>query len=373
MECLHIPEIPYGEFSKRLHNIGSGRRLPLGISIELTERCNLRCAHCYINRPAGDGEAQKGEISVQQWFQLIDEMAAAGCLWLLLTGGEPLLHPGFREIYTHAKKRGMIINLFTNGTLITPDVVDFLQDWPPFMVGISIYGRTKATHEAVTRVPGSFDRCLQGIELLLEHRIPLELKAMVMTLNVHEIWDLKSWAESLGVMFRYDQMLNARLDGGQAPVLLRLPPEQAVELDMQDEKCMREWQRVATQLAIEQDSPYLYTCGAGTNTCHVDANGQMHPCMMSRTSGYDLTTGAFEEVWNEVFPKLLSQKVRDDYPCGRCNLINLCGQCPGWSLLEHGNPDTPVTYLCRLAHLRAMALGLNDVQLPSEEARQAHE
>ena len=139
----------------------------------------------------------------------------------VLTGGEILLRQDFQEIYAHAKKCGMLIELFSNGTLIDAGLADFLRDLTPAMVEITVYGRTQATFEAVTRVAGSYERCLEGIDLLLARGVPLTLKTMVMTINAHELWDLKAWAEGLGVGFRYDMMLNARLDGGQQPLALR--------------------------------------------------------------------------------------------------------------------------------------------------------
>ena len=363
MGCPHIPEIPYGEFSERLHDKGANRRLLLGASLELTERCNLRCAHCYINRPAGDRQAQNRELTFSQWAQLLDEMAAAGCLWLLMSGGEPLLRPDFREIYSYAKKQGMIITLFTNGTLLTPELADFLQEWPPFEVEITVYGRTKATYEAVTRAPGSYENCLRGIDLLLARQIPLELKTMLMTLNAHELWDLKAWAKSLGVSFRYDPALNARLDGGKEPLAFRLSPEEAVEFDVRDAERFQGWQKFieAHQEVHAQDR--LYTCGAGVSSLHLDPYGEMFICGMSRAAGFNLTQRSFRVGWEEFIPRVRAQRPQGDYPCNRCGLLALCDQCPAWGQLECNDPEMPVSYLCNLAHLRAEALGI----LPSKK------
>ncbi len=108
-------------------------------------------------------------------------------MWLLFTGGEIFARKDFLDIYTHAKKRGLLITLFTNGTQITPAIADYLADWRPFAIEITLYGRTRETYERLTRVPGSFDRCMRGIRLLKERGLPLKLKTVAVTINRHEM------------------------------------------------------------------------------------------------------------------------------------------------------------------------------------------
>jgi MoaA/NifB/PqqE/SkfB family radical SAM enzyme len=120
MDCPLIHVTGYGEFSERLHNQAATRRLPITGSVELTDRCNLQCAHCYINLSAADCESRSRELTLGEWRNLLDQIADEGCLWLLLTGGEPLIRPDFLEIYDHAKQRGLLLTVFTNGTLLTP-------------------------------------------------------------------------------------------------------------------------------------------------------------------------------------------------------------------------------------------------------------
>jgi radical SAM protein with 4Fe4S-binding SPASM domain len=360
MECPHIPEIPYSEFSLKFHQMGLEQRFPLGVTTEITERCNLRCAHCYINRPAGDRKAQARELTAEKWQGLLEQMAAAGTLWLLFTGGEPLLRPDFQEIYLAAKQAGMIITLFTNGTLITPEIADFLKDFPPFSVEITVYGLTRETYERVTRAPGSHQRCFEAIELLRARGLPLVLKTSVMTLNVSELWSLKNWALSSGAQFRFDAVLNPRLDGGKNPLDLRLPPAEVVALDLKDEGRMKEWQEfVKKYLNPPTDPELLFHCGAGLDNFHVDPYGRMFPCMMMRSQGFDLTRGSIEEGWRDFMPGVRGQKAREDTPCRRCRLISLCGQCPAWATLEYGDREAQVDYLCDLAHRRVQALGLD--------------
>jgi radical SAM protein with 4Fe4S-binding SPASM domain len=360
MECPKIPFTPYSEFSLRLHEQAPGDRVPITGSIEVTERCNLRCVHCYINQPAGDAEAKSRELSLDEWRSLLDQMVDEGCLWLLLTGGEPFLRPDFLEIYTHAKKIGMLLTVFTNGTTISPRIADHLAEWRPFAIEITLYGHTRETYERVTGVPGSYDRCMQGIELLLERELPLRLKSMIFTLNQHEVWDMKAYAQELGLDYRFDAALNARLDGDGQLAALRISPQEVVALDLADEGRAAEWREFCDKFWGPPPHPqYLYQCGAGGTTFHVDAYGQFSACMMARVPSYDLRGGTFHEGWQEFMPRVLEQQWSQETRCNDCELTVLCEQCPGWAQLESGNQEAPVTYVCEIAHLRAEAFGLN--------------
>ncbi|MDI6688095.1 MAG: radical SAM protein [Desulfobacterales bacterium] len=355
MECHHIPEISLAQFGERLYlyNEAIAKRIPISGSFELTFRCNLRCAHCYCNLPINDKDAIEKELTTEEVFDILDQIAEAGCLWLLITGGDPLVRQDFLEIYTYAKKKGFIITLFTNGTLITPEIADYLKEWPPYKLEITLYGVTSETHESVTGIPGSFKHCKKGINLLLERQLPLELKTMVMTLNKDELWQIKGYAEKLEVKFRFDPVLNPRIDGSKTPCKFRLSPEEVVKLDLADEKRVKEWQEFCEKFIGPSESDNLFICGAGISSFHIDPYGKMSACEMVGFQNHDLCCGSFEEGWNISIPEFLTIKPEGDYPCGKCELISLCGQCPGWAWLENGSPKAPVEYLCQIAHLRS--------------------
>ena len=172
MECSVYQSVDFEEWGQILSAPLQGGRYPLGATFELTNRCNLNCAHCYINQPANDEVARQRELSTEQVKAIIDQMVAAGVLFLTLTGGEPLLRPDFTEIYTYARQKGLLVILFTNGTLVSEEIADLLNDLRPLNVDISIYGASSSVFEAVTRVSGTFSRCFTGIERLLSRRIP---------------------------------------------------------------------------------------------------------------------------------------------------------------------------------------------------------
>src|ERR1700733_9217731 len=114
--------LSYAAFSDSFQTRWSDLRVPLNGTIEVTRRCPLTCLHCYNNLSMSDGDASSRELTREEHYRLLDELATAGCLWILYTGGEIFARRDFLDIYTYAKQKGFLLTLFTNGTLITERV-----------------------------------------------------------------------------------------------------------------------------------------------------------------------------------------------------------------------------------------------------------
>ena len=140
-----MEQVAYGAFSADLHQRHDGQRVPLQVSIEVTRRCPLECLHCYNNLPMDDMDARKRELSKEEHFRVLDQLVEMGCFWILYTGGEIFARKDFLEIYTYAKQKGFLVTLFTNGTIMTQEIADYLAEWPPFAIEITLYGRTRET------------------------------------------------------------------------------------------------------------------------------------------------------------------------------------------------------------------------------------
>jgi radical SAM protein with 4Fe4S-binding SPASM domain len=353
----------YGAFSERIHRAASPHRLPLDGTIEMTHRCPLTCAHCYNNLPMGDAAARQRELTRDEHFRILDELAEAGGLWLLYTGGEIFARRDFLEIYTRARQRGFLVTLFTNGTLVTPRVADALAEWRPFAIEITLYGRTRETYERLTGIPGSYDKCMRGVDLLLERRLPLKLKTVAVSINSHEVWDMQRFAEDLGVEFKFDAMMNPRIDCSQSPLAVRLTPEEVVAFDLQDAKRMNEWKIFAEQYFRPATPPArhdeLYHCGGGVTAFSIDPYGGMSICNLSHGEKFDLRAGSLREGWDGFLRGVRRKKVTRPTKCTDCELKEMCGMCPANGELENGDPEAPVDFLCRVAHLRAYTFGLS--------------
>ena len=354
-----MSQATYGEFTREFHQ-RIKERVPLDVTLEITHRCPLTCAHCYNNLPMSDRQAANSEMTLAEYKRLIDELQQAGTFWLLFSGGEPFARKDFLDIYTYAKQKGFLITIFTNGTVLTPAIADYLVEWPPFAIEITLYGRTKETYEALTRQLGSYDRCMRGIDLLLERNLPLKLKTVPTSINKHEVADMQKFAEELGVEFKYDALINPRTDCSQSPIGVRLRPEEVVALEFSEAKRRAEYRRLLDH-DLAQGPPTasdeLYFCGGGMTACAVDPYGNLTICVISHQDHYNVREGSFTEGWNQALLHVRKKKRHRLTKCSSCQIQSLCSMCPASAELENLDPESPVDFLCQVAHLRAMALG----------------
>jgi radical SAM protein with 4Fe4S-binding SPASM domain len=352
----------YADFSRIVHDQVNPLRIPVNGTIEITNRCPLECAHCYNNLPMSDGTARKRELSTEDHKRLLDELFDLGCLWLLYTGGEIFARADFLEIYKYARDKGFLITLFTNATLITERIADFLGENPPFDIEVTLYGRTKATYESLTGIPGSFEKCLRGIHLILQRNLPLKLKTVALTINKHEIAAMKKFAHDLGIEFKFDPMINPRIDCSSSPLAVRLTPADIVSLDLDDAERVSEWRRLAIDCAPvlpeEAEARMLYECGGGVNSFAIDPYGDLSICVLSHFDRYNVREGTVREGWEQFLRKVRTRKISRVTKCTRCALKSLCGSCAANAELETGDPEAPVDFLCRTAHLRAEVFGV---------------
>src|ERR1700733_10543281 len=356
-----MEQLTYGAFSADLHERQAGKRVPIQVSIEVTRRCPLECLHCYNNLPMSDTDAKQRELTKEEHYRVLDELVEMGCFWILYTGGEIFARKDFLEIYTYAKQKGFLITLFTNGTIITEAIADYLVEWPPFAIEITLYGRTRETYEALTAIPGSYDRCLRGIQLLRERGLPLKLKTVATSINKHEVFAMKQFAEEIGVEFKSDGQINPRIDCSQSPLAVRLTPEEVVAIDLHFPNPIAEYPKLAErnlELApnLAQDDT-VYFCGGGVNSFAINANGEMGICVISQQETFDIRQSGVRPTWEHSLHELRTRKRTRITKCVECRIQSLWGMCPANGEMENGDRESPVEFLCHVAHLRAASIG----------------
>lgn len=293
------------ELAANLFRNLAGGRFPLQGQWELTCRCNLRCIMCYtdcFNTPV----MIRQELSLSEIIRIMDEIQEAGCLELCLTGGEPLARKDFLEIYGYAKEKGFLVTVFTNGTLLTESIADYWVRYPPSMIEISFHGLTQGSFDRITQGAGSYDRCVDGIRLILDRKLPLTLKTTGMTVNRDEVLHIKDFVARLGggrkVQYKFGADIRDRLDGSEDVYRYQLPENDITAIEQGDPEFRAERARQDRQTE-ERVRQGKSLCGGGRHKFHIDAYGQLQLCSNNRLQSYDLRHGSFREGFYELLPQ----------------------------------------------------------------------
>ena len=352
-----MKEVQYKDFSWNVHQKLS--RFPIVGESELTFACCLRCDYCYTdcyNTP----EHIQPQMSFVEIQRILDLMRREGCLWLLLTGGDPMMRKDFFEIYDYAKSKGFLITIFASGLLFTERAVEHLKKNPPFSIEVTIMGSNQEVYEAISGVQGSWKRFLEGVHRVMDAGLPLKLKTVVCKQNYHDLENLKKLLEGWGKELRPSTTIFARLNGDRHPATLRIAPEEVLEVRKkygrfdfeEDPNQPREFQE-----PYSEPSEYLFKCGAGYNTFRVDPMGRMIFCTTLREPSYDLrSSDDFHAGFKKMFAQIRSMKYQTDSKCRTCHMTHLCVKCPGKGLLETGNREDPIDYFCELSTLTTREL-----------------
>jgi len=341
----------FDSFASELHQRASLCRRPINGTFELTNRCNLACRMCFVRHPACNESQRAQELPASAWVTLAHEAVDNGMVFLLLTGGEIFLRPDFFEIYEPLTRLGLIISLYTNGTLITSDIANRLAAAPPHSTEITLYGATSATYELITGVSGSYSRCCAGIEELLSHRVPIGIKTTITRQNVHELEAIRQMARNWGVPFEAGWLLSKRRDGTSSDVEnCRISAVECATLEASGRASVVQMQESVLREPLGSKYGNFY-CLAGKAAFVITPTGDMNACMdLALPSVRPLET-SFDTSWEQL------QHFVDSAPptsqvCLSCNARDHCPRCPAWSWLETSTLTEPVSYLCDLANAR---------------------
>lgn len=349
-------------------------RFPLNGTFELTARCNLQCKMCLIRidhkRMAELGGSER---TGDEWIQMAQEIRDAGTIGLLLTGGEPMLHPDFIKIYREIAQMGFLLTLYTNATLITPEIMEVLRDYPPHRIGVTVYGASPETYEKVTGDAKAYMKMRKGVEFLKELPSILTIRTTLIKDNVKDLDPIKEWAFSLGVDFNVSRVVTKPVRGGIADVEeCRLTPEEnTAMLEDRNKKHIvepfhkfiqnnpefiswtgensteKECESIDGENSTEEDIQTLYGCDAGMNSFCISWDGKMIGCQLLGDCWTHPFAIGFDKAWSD-FPSIVKIPVMPKI-CRECN--SACNACPATRLSETGLLNGWPMYLCKEGRL----------------------
>lgn len=323
----------------KLFELTRSKNIPLVVTLELTRACNLRCFHCYI-----DNKIDKHPLSTTQVKRLLKELAAAGCLYLVFTGGEIFLRKDLMELCAYARKLNFDLRLFTNATLITPALAKKLATLHLSGIEVSMYG-SAPVHDRVTGVHGSFERTVRTLDLLHAAGIPLTFKMPLMKENFKEIARMRRLAKKYNAPLRLDAVIAPSNSGDRRILSHRIGREELA----------RVYTRIEKDIPHSSDADALM-CSAGRNLAAISADGTVYPCLQLLLPLGNVKRSTLSTIWsdgNPVLRKYRSITAKDIQTCKTCDKISFCQRCPGLALIEDGSLTGPAQICCTIAEIQA--------------------
>lgn len=168
---------------RALVNKANQNHVPITANFELTPTCTLNCDMCFIHTERNVVERHGGLLPLQQWLDWAEQLQDMGTLFILLTGGEPMLYPHFKELYTRLREMGFILTLNTNGTLIDNEMVRILQTHKPRRVNVTLYGSSRETYGRLCHNPQGYTLCVEALKRLKKAGIDVKLNVSIVRKN----------------------------------------------------------------------------------------------------------------------------------------------------------------------------------------------
>jgi len=360
-------QIKYGKYIRGVWKRNKGKRIPVRSMIELTYVCNHKCRHCY--NPAIE---KQRELGTEEIFSVIDQMTEMGTRQISFTGGEIFTRPDIMDIIYHSRKRGLIVSLLTNGTLITEGIADKLISWGVIKFEISMLGGSRETCDKMTGVKGSFDRIVGALKMLRAKGVVPIMKTCVVDINIDEIEQMARLAKALNVTFRYSPGIIPKLDLSPDPLKCRIDAESYVDMkrrvreiigriDDRQGKSNRGKIRMAKRKERlgfwERDK--LFNCMAGNTCIFIDPYGRMKTCMILPEPSFDLRSMTVREGWENIKRFVDSLVKPEDWACLSCDVRDWCSWCPGRSYVSTGSIFGCSNYHKEIAGIRSQRVKMS--------------
>ncbi len=322
------------------------------LAVNLTQRCNLACEHCYMDA-AGRNACDSNELGSTEVMQLLDDIAARSTeTMVVLTGGEPLLRKDLEQLVEHGTRLGLSIVVGTNGVLLNEQRVQSLQAAGAMGVGISLDSLDPASHDAFRGCPGSWEKTLEAMDHCRKHALPFQVHFSVTEQNAHEVQSMIDFTRASGAHVLNIFFLVCTGRGESMSDITPLRYEQVLRQLVAAQKhsdeliirarCAPHYKRVAYQ--DDPQSPLTRAegyegggCLAGIHYCRITPQGDVTACPYIRESEGNIREQGFWQIWDtsDNFQQLRNPQLKGK--CAQCEYRKLCGGCRARPLANGGD------------------------------------
>jgi radical SAM protein with 4Fe4S-binding SPASM domain len=321
--------------------------VPLTAQVDLTYRCNERCEHCYLDHD------DKGEMTFEEISSLLGQLADAGVFFLVLSGGEPMLRRDFFDIVARARALLFNVKIKTNAVLVRTKEAQRLRALGVEQMQVSVYSHRAEIHDAVTKLPGSLRRTLEGIRALRAAGLKVAVANVMMRSNLADRQGVAAMARELGATYSADPTVTPMMSGDRSVLDLRIPGSELAGL-FQDKELVGDPEAFCAPPApVDDDARNARPCSAGNSSCYISPYGDVFPCVQFPLPSGNVRSQTFLDIWHHS-PQL--EEVRSiragDLPvCSSCAHLGTCTRCPGLAWRE-GNMRGPSSADCEKSFYR---------------------
>ena len=342
-----------------LYRKATAAGVPFSGTFELTPVCNMDCKMCYVRMSRSAQEAIAPLKDAAQWLTLAQAAKDAGMLYLLITGGEPFLHPQVREILEGLHKMGFLVTVNSNGTMIDESVISWLKDYPPVRINISLYGASDDTYARLCGNPAGFTQTVNAIRLLQQAGIPVKLNCSLTPHNAKDLPEMVALAQQKDLILQVATYMfpPIRKDGASVGKNDRFSPADAAYYMAYADRLTLGNERF---LAQEGQLPEIndpegncegdgIRCRAGKCSFWITWQGKMTPCgMFPEKNAPNVFEMPFLNAWQAVKESI--RNIQLPAQCAACNVKDTCRACAAMVVTESGCFDKVPQYRCDMMH-----------------------
>lgn len=351
-----------GEIRDRLAEKAARSKVPIMAAMELLPVCNLQCKMCYVRKSMAEVNAAGGLKDAAWWLDIARQARDMGLVYPLLTGGEPFLHPDFREIMAGMQNLGLQVSINSNATLIDRDTAHWLGKNRPIRVNVTLYGASEETYQKLCGHGDAFGRVRDAVSLMKKYGVPVKFNASITPENVDDLEEMITYAKQQECPIQVATYMfpPVRRDSSMIGQNARLSPEDAafarVKADyLQGDPMwfMGQAERFARFVPVEkmeeyrrESGPLGMLCRAGLCSFWIDWQGNMINCGMYGSVQLNMEHRSFHQAWTELTEQ--TAQVRYNPYCAGCPNQALCHPCIAMVSNECGDFNGKPEYLCRM-------------------------
>lgn len=373
--------VPGRALTDYLYNKACKMKTPLSGTFELSPECNFNCSMCYVRKSKSEIlKSPRKPLTLEEWRNVALQAREEGMLYLLLTGGEPLIWPDFWTFYDELIDLGFIISINTNGSLIDQNAITHLKNKPPQRVNITLYGASDTTYKKLCGVDNVFTTVDTAIRTLQEEGITVKLNTSLTPDNVTDLDQIIDYAEERNTVFSVATYMfpPVRRDPAKIGTNRRFTPEESAKYTLHTFKRQQGDQLYRYHLErILQgyvEPPGLdegcidpidgsVRCRAGSASFWITWDGWMTPCGMMPEPKVDIRAKGFADCWKQL--TIETDNLKLSGTCNSCSNRNICHACAAMAYAETGSHSGIPKYLCNTAqHMQKIA---RDTIIPDEK------